>query len=203
MSRIEFLEPGRITASRERSILSGVPESKPTRSTSGSDSKGSRSVKLEIPGNRITPTDSAPRPPRPQRRPRESSPAMDAPSTQGITPMTRTPVRASSHSTAGAKRAGSPRNLLKITPLTRFRSAPSSSSVPTTEARDPPRSTSVTSRTGTSASRATRMFTISVSFRFTSAGLPAPSITTASNCPAMCCSARRTAKRPWVIVKVR
>ncbi len=52
--------------------------------------------------------------------------------------------------------------------------------MPSKAANTPPRSMSPTSRTGASAASATRMLTISPSRRLTSAGLPAPSITTRS-----------------------
>ena len=68
-----------------------------------------------------------------------------------------------------------------ITPFTLARSASLSSIiVPRREANTPPRSMSPTRITGASAASAIAMLTISPSRRLISAGLPAPSMTTAS-----------------------
>ena len=116
--------------------------------------------------------------------PRESSSAIPRCSIHGTTPRTGRLRRFSMKSTPGENRPRSPRNLFTMNPATRPRSADSSSSiVPTSEAKTPPRSMSATRMTGAETARATRMLTISVAFRFTSTGLPAPSITTRSYSP--------------------
>ena len=65
-----------------------------------------------------------------------------------------------------------------ISPFTKALSSGSKSSkVPTSEANAPPRSISAINNTGAFKYLAIRIFTISFAFKFTSAGLPAPSIT--------------------------
>ena len=172
--------------------------------TSGSKRKASMSVWFETRGNFITPILSFPLPseaPRIQLMLITSSPSITTSLSQGITPTTLTPVFSSVNFTASSKRDMSPRNLLKIIPLTLFLSSPRSSNVPTTDAIAPPLSTSATSRTGISASRATLILTISAAFKFTSAGLPAPSETMRSKFSSMCDSAVLRAFSPSVMVK--
>ena len=111
----------------------------------------------------------------------ESSASSPSPSTQGSTPTVGTRQRRSSSSRPGARRAGSPRNLLITNPRTSLRySRGSSSTVPYSEANTPPLSMSPTTTAGRRASAATRRLTMSWSSRLTSAGLPAPSQTTTS-----------------------
>ncbi len=102
-------------------------------------------------------------------------------SVQGTTPTTGMPTFSSIIRSPGSSMRTSPRNLLMIMPLMRARSSGSSSMmVPYSDANTPPRSMSPTSSTGASAASAIHMLTRSPSFRLISAGLPAPSITTAS-----------------------
>ena len=96
----------------------------------------------------------------------------------GTTPVTGTPPLSSSICIPGSRIVLSPRNLLIISPQTRFfSSSVKSISVPSSCAKTPPLSISPTSSTGASTICASPMFTISFSFRLISAGLPAPSIT--------------------------
>ena len=99
----------------------------------------------------------------------------------GTTPKTGFFVLFSKKSIAGVNKLISPRNLLITRPLTKSRSSSSkSSSVPTKAASEPPRSISATKMTGALRYLATLILTISLALRFTSAGLPAPSITIVS-----------------------
>src|SRR5919198_1444546 len=103
-------------------------------------------------------------------------------SIQGTTPTVGTPVARSSSAGAGASRPSSPRNLLSRNPQTCDRQGGGSSAqVPYRWAKAPPRSMSATSSTGAPASSATRMLTMSSAHRLVSAGLPAPSTTTAAS----------------------
>ena len=96
----------------------------------------------------------------------------------GMTPTTFLPVFSSMKVSAGSSSLISPRNLLITIPLMRSRSSGSSNSnVPTIDAIAPPRSISAMRYTGACVILAMRIFTISLALRFTSAGLPAPSIT--------------------------
>ena len=96
----------------------------------------------------------------------------------GMTPTTFLPVFSSIKVRAGSNSLISPRNLLITIPLMRSRSSGSSNSnVPTIDAIAPPRSISAMRYTGAFVILAMRIFTISLALRFTSAGLPAPSIT--------------------------
>ena len=108
----------------------------------------------------------------------ESSSSISRFSIAGTTPTTFLPVFSSIKSNAGCNNVTSPLNLLMIIPFTRSLSSGSNNSkVPTTDAIAPPRSISAISITGAFANLATRMFTISLAFKLTSAGLPAPSMT--------------------------
>ena len=171
-----FLDPGNI-------IMSGFPMGSPCftnrTDTSGSYANASKSVKLEILGVCITAmVISFATPLYLLSKATESSSSMSKFSMAGTTPTTFFPVFSSIKSKAGCNSVTSPRNLLMMIPFTRSRSSGSSSSnVPTTDAIAPPRSISAMSITGAFASLATRILTISLAFKFTSAGLPAPSMT--------------------------
>ena len=96
----------------------------------------------------------------------------------GITPTTFLPVFSSMKVNAGSNNLISPRNLLITIPFIKSRSSGSSNSnVPTIEAIAPPLSISAMRNTGACVILAIRIFTISLAFKLTSAGLPAPSIT--------------------------
>ena len=97
-------------------------------------------------------------------------------------------MSASSWSSPGASRAGSPRNLLTTNPaMSAWSSGESTATVPNRCASRPPRSMSPTTTTGRLAARASPIFAKSVARRLISAGDPAPSQITTSN------SARRPA----------
>ena len=118
----------------------------------------------------------------------ESSSSISRFSMAGTTPTTFLPVFCSIKSKAGCNKVTSPRNLLIIIPFTKSLSSGSNNSnVPTTEAIAPPRSISAISITGALANFATRIFTISLAFKLTSAGLPAPSMTIISKLSSKYC----------------
>ena len=111
-----------------------------------------------------------------------SSSSMPSFSINGTIPRTGLEVFRSKKSTTGKSKFTSPRNLLMTRPLTKSRSSSSKSSkVPTNDAKAPPRSISATKITGALRYFATRMLTISLALRLTSAGEPAPSIMSVSN----------------------
>ena len=90
-------------------------------------------------------------------------------------------MMSSSIFTPSCKSSFFPLNLLIITPLTLlFSSSFNKSIVPANEANTPPLSISPTIITGASAISAIPILEISLSFKFISALLPAPSITTIS-----------------------
>ena len=186
------LLPGKTTRS--------APSRSPARSTKRTTtprslSSGRKSSWLEVSGNRTTAISISSSRAR-LRRARsssetESSSAMRRSGRYGRTPRTGTAVRASRKRSPGSRSVRSPRNLLIKKAPTRARSSGSrSSSVPTNAAKTPPRSMSPTRMTLQSAAVATNMFTRSRSLRLTSAGLPAPSMTT------MSCAAR-SRSRDW------
>ena len=108
----------------------------------------------------------------------ESSSSISRFSMAGITPTTFLPVFSSMKVNAGSSNLISPRNLLITIPFIRSRSSGSSNSiVPTIEAIAPPLSISAMRNTGACVILAIRIFTISLAFKLTSAGLPAPSMT--------------------------
>ena len=102
-------------------------------------------------------------------------------SIHGITPMTGMCRRSSSIFSPGSRIFTSPRNLLMTTPLMRLCSFSGRSfTVPYSAANTPPGLMSPMRITGASAASAMAMFTMSPFLRLISAGLPAPSMTTAS-----------------------
>ncbi len=192
---------------------SGSPTDAPSltkrRPTAGSRASASRSVKLAMRGTMTTATSRAAvvvEPGRaeavaPGRRParaRESSASRATSWTHGSTPTVGTPQRRSRSASPVPSRAGSPRNLLTTKALTRALSADgSSSTVPYSEAKTPPRSMSPTTKAGKPAASATRRLTMSWSKRLISAGLPAPSAITTSK------RLRRSARQSRTVVKSR
>ena len=99
----------------------------------------------------------------------------------GTTPKFGHPVSSSMRTSPPSKRLTSPRNRLIIVPLIRACSSGGSSlCVPVTAAITPPRLISPISTTGVLVGSAKPMLAISFARRFTSAGLPAPSIRTRS-----------------------
>ena len=151
------------------------------RSTLESPLKGSKSVKLDTRGSFMTATFTLPLhssllPYRASSETLSSSGRLRL--KYGTTPTTCLPVRFWRNSMPGSRRALSPLNLFMMRPLILSLSLYSrSSSVPTMEAKTPPLSMSPIRRTGLSTASAMPMLAMSFSRRFTSAGLPAPSIT--------------------------
>ena len=138
-------------------------------------------MKLEMRGRRTTAASSGFPARRAEKREDRLSSSSRSRSSQGTTPSTGTPVRASSWVRPGRRMSTSPRNLLMMVPFTMARSSGSSrATVPYREANTPPRSMSPASSTGAPASLAIPMFTMSSAFRLISAGLPAPSRTMTS-----------------------
>ena len=140
-----------------------------------------KSVKLEMRGRRMTAISMraavSPFPRKSSLSLRLSSSSMSI-CRYGATPTTSMPDFSSKIAMPGSRMVLSPRNLLMIRPLTIFFSSFSSRlTVPISCANTPPRSISPTRSTGAFAIFAMPILTISSSFRFTSAGLPAPSIT--------------------------
>ena len=170
-----FLLSGRMTASGVPSL----PGSSVKRTdTPSARARGSKSSKFKIPGSFITAISISPFAGGPSSpRSAESSRATARLSSQGITPRVGRPsVRPESMWRPGSSSLRSPLNLFIRKPFTRARSSSvSRARVPAMAAKTPPLSISPTSSTGQPKVRATFMFTISLSLRLISAGLPAPS----------------------------
>ena len=121
-------------------------------STPGSDAMASKSVALEIRGNRIAATRSVPA--RPGNRGHfakasASSESSHTWSSHGTTPKHRNPVRRVSSSSPGSSTDWSPRNLLMRYPASSARSESSTiPQWPKIDANTPPRSMSPTSSVG-------------------------------------------------------
>ena len=172
--------------------------------TPGSQASASISVALDTRGKRMAATDNVSVPSgafagptdAPATVPSESSASIHSPGINGTTPSTGTPVYSRTTSNPGVNSETSPRNLLTIKPVIRARSsALRIACVPTKCASTPPRSMSPATTTGKSASSANPMLAMSDSRRLTSAGLPAPSHRTTSNCPRSSSKASATTPR--------